>query len=652
MVQGSEVIIVLGVATGALLAGKLLRLPPLVSYLVGGVLAGPAAFALVEPSPSLESIAEIGVALLLFGVGIEFSLDQMRRILPRMVASGGAQMPLTVLLTALLFRGLGAAWPVALFAGLLVSLSSTAIVFKLFSETGEIDAPLGKASAGILLFQDLALVPMMLLVPALAHPGEGVWPQLGVALLKAAAVIVLLLVLARAVLPRILELAAKTRVPELFPLAALVAALGTALLAYKLGLSLPIGAFLAGLALSESRFAHQVFAELMPLRDAFVAVFFTTVGMLFDPTMVFAEPGLLVAMLTGVLLKGLLIGSIVALLWRSLPLGILAGAGLAQIGEFSFVLANAGERAGILEPAMAQAFLGCAILSMGATPLLMAAGRRLAQWAGPSVETPRAPEIQDHVVLIGFGLTGRALARVLRETGIAFVVVDMVPDELDEAKRLGVPTIVGDASRRAVLDAAGLGRARAAVITVDQPDVTRRIVSLLRQMNGTLRIIARAQRVDEVAGLERLGADEVIAAEFETSIELLVRLLAGLGIPRHIVRIQESVIRAGHYRALRGAGTTEDFFSEVRRLVAGGVVDTALVGKGSPAAGRTLAELALQQDPGVVVLSVLRQELPLPAPGGMTRLEPGDLVVLFGPHESMDRALDRFDAPREPISGG
>jgi len=327
-----DLIVLLAVATGGLLLGRRLRLPPIVAYLLAGIVAGPGGFGWMTRSDEVAHVAEIGVTLLLFGVGIEFSLDRIRRILPRMLPSGTFQVGLTVALSALIFTWSGAAWPMAIFAGFLLSLSSTAIVFKIYHEEGVLDAPQGQAAAGILLFQDLAIIPMMLLVPVLAHPGESPGTGAFTALGKAAGTLAALLFLARAVLPRALDLVARSRTQEIFPLAALVIALGTAFGAVQLGFSPPIGAFVAGLALSGSRYAHQVFAEVLPLRDAFVAIFFTSMGMLLDPKVVASDPGILGGVIVLALLKGVLIGALVGWIWRSRRLAILAGFGLAQVG--------------------------------------------------------------------------------------------------------------------------------------------------------------------------------------------------------------------------------------------------------------------------------------------------------------------------------
>ena len=641
-----NVVILLAIATAGAVVGRAARIPTVVAYLVGGVLVGPGGLRLVARSEDVEHLAELGVALLLFGVGIEFSLDRLRRILGRMLATGGSQVVLTIIATALVFRLLGTPWPPALFVGFLVSLSSTAVVFKLLDDAGELDAPHGLAAAGIALFQDLALVPMMLVVPFLAS-GGGEWIEIVRALGSAVFAVAVLLLLSRTVLPRALGFLARKGTPELYPLAALVVAFGTAIGASALGLSLPIGAFLAGLALSGSVFAHQMFAELVPMRDAFVAIFFTSIGMLLVPAPLLASPAPLAGMVGLVLFKGVLIAAIVGLVWRSWRIAVLTGAALGQIGEFSFVLARDGVAAGLASPALEQAFLGAAILTMAGTPFALGAARRVAGFrAGATKRTSEGGESADHVLLVGYGITGRALARVLRDMGLPFEVVDLLRDSVEEGRREGIPVRFGDATRRAVLEAAGAGRARAVVVAIADPSATRRIVAQIRQMNPTARILARARRVEDVTPLERMGADEVLPADFEISIELLARLLLHLGVPRHVVRVHESIVRLDHYQALRGIGRTPELLAQTRQIIMGGVLETAQVMEGSPAAGRTLAELALRRTTGVTLLNFVRGGVPQPAPDGGTRLKVGDLLVLYGPHEAIDRAHRLFQPER------
>jgi CPA2 family monovalent cation:H+ antiporter-2 len=323
------------------------------------------------------------------------------------------------------------------------------------------------------------------------------------------------------------------------------------------------------------------------------------------------------------------------------------GVGLAQVGEFSFVLADTGVDHGLLPKALEQAFLGGAIVTMAATPFLMMMARRLVR-LGEHVPGDHEAALSGHVVVIGYGTTGQAVARVLGDTGIRFLAVDALPEAVEAATRERLPVHFGDATRRAVLDRLGVGRARAVVVAVSDPVATRRIVSLVRQLTDEARVIVRVRRVAEIDELERLGADEVIPSEFETSIEIFVRLLQHLGVPRHVTRVQESLIRLGHYRALRGVGRTTELLTDARRLIAGGILETAQVMPGSAACGRTLAEMNLRRTTGATVLSVVRGERPLPTADGHTRLEPEDLIVLYGTHEAIDRAQVLL----EPTTGG
>lgn len=641
-----DIVSLLGVAAVGLMIGARLRLPPIVVYLLAGLLVGPAGLGLVHRSGAIEQLAELGIALLLFGVGIELSPATLRRGLGRLALTGALQVGLTVALTVWLLTSAGVPQRPAVLLGFLVALSSTAILFKLYEDTGEFAAPHGRIAAGVLLFQDLMLVPMILLVPALAAPtGAAASAAAARGLVTAALALGALLVVARALLPRTMALVARAGLPELFPITSVVVALGTALLATQLGLSLPIGAFLAGLALSGSPYAHQVFGELLPLRDAFVALFFTSVGLLIRPHDLFLQPEIGALVLAAVVVKGIVTSLVVAVLWRSPRLGVHTGIALAQIGELSFVLAQAGGRAGVLAPAAEQAFLASAVLTMALTPLLV----RVAAWAArlgvglPAAAAPGGPT--DHVIVVGYGHSGAAVARVLREAGLRFVVIEMLADAVEQARRDGMPFVFGDATLRAVLQYAGVLDARVAVVTVGEPLATRRVVSLVRQLAPAARIIVRARTVLEIDELENLGADEVVASELEASVELFVRTLTHLGVPRHVVRLQESIVRADRYQALRGFGTTAELITKTRHLIESGVLETAVVLEGSALAGRSLAEVDLARRTGVVALSLVRGGVPQPVPTADTRLAAGDLVVLFGAHEAIDRALGLFEHP-------
>ncbi len=634
-----ELVILLALACTGLLLGRSLSLPAVVCYLLTGIVAGPGLLGLLEPSAEISELAEIGVALLLFGVGVEFSLFELGRGALRGLLTGLAQVLLSVAATAWLLTSLGLESMTALAVGFLVALSSTAVVFKLYDDHGQFRAPQGQAAVGILLFQDLALVPMMLVLPLLAAPAAAGGAEAAVSLLKAVAAVVALLVTARALLPRALALAARAGTPELFPPLALLIALGTALGATHMGLSLPIGAFLAGLALSGSPYAHQVFAELLPLRDAFMAVFFTSVGLMLDPSVAFKVPVLIAVVALAVVIKGALAGIAVGLAWRSARLGMLAGLSLAQIGEFSFVLGNEAARLGLIGQDLEQAFITVAVLSMAATPWMFSAGTKLADRTGEPGQAATAHGHGQGVLIVGYGETGQAVARVLSETSIPFVAIDMKAERVRAGAAEGMSVRFGDAGRRAVLESCGAAGVRAVLIAISDPAATKRIVRLVRSLNPAASILARSQGVEDIAELETLGVNEVVPAKLEASVELFARLLVLMGVPRHVARLQESIIRLGRYGAMRGVSSSGELLPEIERLIRGGIIETLEVMEGSEADGATLGGLDLRKRCGATALILLRGEEPVTNPVLDTRLEAGDLLVLYGPHQAIASAM-------------
>ena len=664
-----DLVLLLAIACAGLLVGRLLGLPAMVAWLLAGVAAGPAGLGLLGYSDNLARLAELGVALLLFGVGVEFSLVGLRQRLARLLATGGAQVVVTAGATTLLFHEMGLTMQAAVVGGMLVSLSSTAVVFRLYSVSGELSAPHGQAAAGVLLFQDLALVAMMMVLPLLGGAANASAPELAMGVVRAVAAVVFLLVAARALLPPLLELAARAGAAELFPPLALLVALGTAMGASALGLSLPVGAFLAGLALSGSPYAQQATAELLPLRDAFLAVFFTSVGLLFAPAEIGSGGLLVLAILAAVLLKGAVSAAVVALGWRSVRVGLMAGVGLAQVGEFSFVLGQEALGLGLIDDAFFQGFLGAAILSMAVTPFATQAARRLYDI---DISAPGGDDQQanaragapgtERVLLLGYGQAGRAMARVLDSSGLSFVALDLAVDRVNEGVGDGYDLRFGDASRRATLEAAGGANCRAVVVGLGDPWATRAAVRLLRQMNPDVPILARAGNEEEISVLEKLGADEVISTGFESSVHLLATLLERLGVPRHVARVQESILRMDAYGVLRGHAASAQLLPEVDKLLRGGTLVTAEVMQGSRACGSSLASLvgpisgeetAGEQTPGertspeemAAVLSLVRDEQPLSNPPASTILEAGDLLVLYGPHAGIDAVLRQLEPP-------
>ena len=626
-----------------------LKLPALPGFIVAGVLLGPNALGLVSDVHQVESLAEVGVILLLFTIGIEFSLSRLREMGRQVVIGGGAQVLLTVGLAAAVAAALGLAWPVAVLVGFLVALSSTAIVLKGLADKGEIDTPHGRLATGVLIFQDLCVVPMMLVLPFLAGAadGEGGAAGLAWALAKAGLVVAGVLVLARTVVPRVLSEIVKTRSRELFLIAVILVGTLTALGTAAAGASLALGAFLAGLVISESDYGHQAMAELLPFRDVFISLFFVTVGMLVQVGFLRDHPVLALAGVAAIMGgKSVLAALGPAVLGYSGRVALLAGLAVSQIGEFSFVLARQGRGAGILAEGPYQTFLAVAVLTMLVTPFALQSGPalldalerwipldRLLPGFRPQALTPVGEPLTDHVIVAGYGLNGRNLAAALRSIRAPYLIVELNAQTVRQARARGEPAFYGDATREEILRGLGAERARMLVVAISDPAATRRMVRVARALNPRIHIIARTRYVVEMPELTRLGADVVIPEEFETSIEIFARVLAHYGVPRGDIERLVEEIRGSQYEMLRGDASGRlslDGVAGVPQMA----IERLRLAPQSALAGKRLAATGLRSETGALVLSVVRGDAEIATPGPQFRLVAGDVLVVVGqPHQ-------------------
>jgi CPA2 family monovalent cation:H+ antiporter-2 len=535
-----------------------LRLPIIVGFMVTGVLIGPFGLGLISDVAAVEAMAEIGVVLLLFTIGLEFSLRRIIELKRLVLWGGGLQVGITASAVALLAYVLDRPLNQSVFFSFLFALSSTAIVLRTYMDRAELDAPHGKAGVGILLFQDLCIVPMMLIVPILSGK-EGssishVALTLGTALLAVAVIIFM----ARIVIPRALYHIVNLRSPEVFIIFVVLVSLGTAWLTSRFELSLALGAFIAGLVLSESEYSHQIVADILPFRDVFNGVFFISIGMLLSAGFLVANlPTVLIWVCALIVGKALIVLLVVRLLGYSLRVATMTGLGLAQVGEFSFILAKVGIAQGLLS------FLAASIISMVATPFLIKAGPRI----GYAVQSLLSPDslleptlmgfnrddqgLRGHVVVVGYGLNGRNLAKVLKKVKVSYTVLELNPEVVRELSEKGEPIQYGDATRREVLHKAGVEHARILVVAISDPIATRRAVALAREMNPHIHIIVRTRYMTELPDLYKLGANEVIPEEFETSIEIFSRVLREYGIARNVILREVDAIRHEGYQILR-----------------------------------------------------------------------------------------------------
>ncbi|HET7790159.1 MAG TPA: cation:proton antiporter [Gemmatimonadales bacterium] len=639
-----DLAVVFAVSLVVILVFHRVRLPPLPGFIVAGALVGPNGLRLITDAGGVESLAGVGVILLLFTIGIEFSLSRLREMGRQALAGGLVQMGLTIAVTAVAGLAVIGQWQVALFLGFLVALSSTAIVLKVLTDKGEIDAPHGRLATGMLIFQDLCVVPIMLVLPFLAGRASGGILGLGLAMGKAVLVVIGVVIAARTLVPRALQEILKTKSRELFLIAVILLGTLTALGTAAAGASLALGAFLAGLVISESDYAHQALAELLPFRDIFISLFFVTVGMLVQLDFIRAHPfitfGGVAVVLAG---KSLSAAAGPALMGYSGRVALLAGLGVSQIGEFSFVLAKEGREAGLVTPGLYQAFLAVAVFTMLVTPFILQGGPYILDEIERFVPLdtllpgfrPKSfasvPEpLTDHVIIAGYGLNGRNLAAALRSISAPYLIVELNSQNVRNARARGEPAFYGDATREEILKALGIERARMFVVAISDPAATRRMVRVARALSPGVHIIARTRYVVEMPELTRLGANVVIPEEFETSIEIFARVLAHYQVPRNDIDSLVDEIRASQYQALRSGAPARLTLSGVVGGIPQMVAERVRLVPGSPAVGQTLAQTELRTRTGALVLALNRGESDIATPDPRLRLATGDVLFVVG----------------------
>lgn len=631
-----------------LLVAVPLRVPPLVALLLTGLLIGPSGIGWISDREEVEAFAEIGVVLLLFTIGLEISLEKLRELRRPFLIGGSVQAAVTTLVATAIGLAAGLDRGQAVLLGFVIALSSTAIVLKLYADRGESETPQGRSVLGILLFQDLLIVPMIVLVPVLAGEAGSTASDLLLRFSGSLVAIVAIVVVARRVAPFVFDRIAGGRARELLLLGSLALCLALAWLTHSLGLSTALGAFVAGLLIGETEYAHQAMADIGPFRDLFVSIFFISVGMLVDLDYASAHlPLIVLAALAVILIKSFITGGAVAAVGLPNRTRFLVGMGLAQVGEFSFLLMEVGRSHGLLGGEIYQLLLSSIVLTMLATPLLIqvaplaADGWTRLWWVRAEAGAEAPPDgLRDHVIILGFGAGGRLIARVLREVRIPFVAVDLDAAAVKAARGAGEPVQYGDATRREVLRQAGIGRARLVVFVLSDPSALPRAVRLARELNPAAELIVRTRRVQEIESIRRGGANEVVAEEFETAIEIFTLVLRRYHVPRNIVRAQTRLLRGEGYRMLRSPTLAGEAPEALLRALEMGTTDVFRLEQGSPAVGRTLQDLEFRRRTGATVLAVVRGEEGVPNPPGGMRLIAGDDLVLVGSHEEVERGFD------------
>ncbi|WP_455244248.1 cation:proton antiporter domain-containing protein [Petrachloros mirabilis] len=632
------------------------RLPSIAGFLVAGALIGPNGLNLISDIAIVQVLAEIGVVLLLFTIGIEFSLVQLASLRRLLFIAAPLQVGGVLLVAWLGALVVGLTWREGIFWGFLFSLSSTAIVLKALANKGDSDSVHGRATIGILIFQDLAVVPMMLLTPILASQTDGAGLPILYTLGESILVVGLVIAAAWYAVPKLLEHIVRSRSRELFLLTVIVLCLGIAWLTSLGGLSLALGAFIAGLIISESEYSHQAMAEVLPFRDSFNSLFFVSIGILMDWRVLLGHPLLVPALLLAILLIKFVAG-----FGASLAVGIpprsavMVGVALAQVGEFSFILAQQGQDSGLLQGDPYQLFLAVSVLSMIVTPFLMQwspsvarrveAVQRLHRWLPSRTEAHvlqvegKHIRLKDHVIIVGYGLNGRNLARVLGETEIPYVALDLDGDTVRRESRHGVPIYFGDATNPNVLHHARIEDAKVLVVAISDPFITRRTVQVAKGLNPKIRIVVRTRYLRELQELHDLGADDVVPEEFETSIEIFALVLRTYNLPQEFITRKAEQVRREGYALLRRSELPELAHHLRGGTLTDAEVETCRIDDDSPAVGKTFADLSIRPRSGASVIALTRSGVTESNPSIKTKLKAGDIIVLLGSRAQIRRAM-------------
>jgi CPA2 family monovalent cation:H+ antiporter-2 len=646
-----DIVIILGLSVLIILLFQRLKLPALLGFLITGIVAGPSGLNLIKASHEVELLSEIGIIFLLFVIGIEFSLKGLMSIRNTVFWGGLLQVGGTITITAFTATWMGMPLPSSVFLGFLLALSSTAIVLKMLQERGEVSSPHGRVAVAILIFQDIIVVLMMLMIPLLAgrstNPGADLLLLFG----KLAGILVVLVLLGKYVVPLLFKRVVRAKSRELFLLTTVVLCFATAWLTSAVGLSLALGAFFAGLIISESEYSHQATANILPFREIFISFFFVSVGMLLDLDFFFAHFFAIHALAFAVILLKFSVLFITGFLLRyPVKTVLLASLALFQVGEFSFLLSVRGMEYDLLTDEVYQYFLAVSIISMGATPFVIKYSEQI---VAVFLLAPLPPKVRkrmrkfadnqkgkvqldpnqlkDHVVVIGFGINGENVAKATREAKIPFVVIELDPSSIERAKNIDIPVVYGDASEPAILEHVHIQDARVVVIAISSAEDTKRIISAVRDYSRTVYIIVRTRHLREIETNLALGADEVIPEEFETSIEIFTKVLKKYLVPGDEITHFVSQIRAHNYDVLRRLGANDDENNfPVLHIPEIEIVSLPVRQGNNRIVGKSIGESNLRKEFNVNILAIRRDGKYITRLTPETKIEQDDVLYLFG----------------------
>ncbi len=648
------IVVILGLSVLISLLFHRFKIPAIIGFLITGIIAGPHGLSLTSATHEVEMLAEIGVIFLLFIIGIEFSLKSLASIGQTVLWGGLIQMGGTILITFLIAWQAGFPWNQSLFIGFLLSLSSTAIVLKMLIDRGEMHAPQGRIALAILIAQDIIVVPLMLITPLIAGNSSNVFHDILILVIKVVVVLAVVALLARYIMPFILKQVVRTKSRELFILTIIVMCFATAWFTSLMGLSLALGAFFAGLIISESEYSHQAMANIIPFREIFISFFFVSIGMLLD-IQFFFDNILIVLLLTVIVvaIKGLIGGIAAFVLGYPARIAIIAALLIFQVGEFAFVLSVTGMENNLMAQNTYQYFLAVSILTMGISPFII-------QYASPFADILiRAPiprpvrsrldsfkrikthvhedvhRLKNHLVIIGYGINGKNLAKAAARADIPFVVIELDPQLIEEAKANGVPVVFGDAANPTILQHVALPDARVVVIAISDPEATLKIIHELRRINVTAHVIVRTRYLKDVEQYITSGADVVIPEEFETSIEIFTRVLMHYLVPRDEIEEFTEQIRQSNYEMMRSVQPEK--FPKIKSLQIPNMEISVVAVRHTAAqlGGKTIMEIAFRSRHNISLLAIRRGEQFISRLSDDFTVELDDVIYIAGNSEAI-----------------
>lgn len=639
-----------------------IKVSAIVGFFITGILAGPGGFGLVKAVSEVQLLAEIGVIFLLFTIGIEFSLEKFSQLRRSVLLGGSLQIGLTFLAVFLITHFSGLSTKESVFIGFLISLSSTAIVLKLLQDKDEMDSPHGRTSLGILIFQDIAVVPMILFIPLLAGAAGNLNVDIFVFLLELAGIIFFITVGTKWIIPWVLYHIARLQSRELFILSVIAICLSITWLTTVIGISPALGAFLAGLMISNTEHSHQALGSILPFRDVFISFFFISIGMLFNINFFFQYFLVIFLIVAGVLILKSLIASIVtAILGFSFRIIVLVGLILSQIGEFSFILAATGIQYNLLSESSYQIFISLSVITMAVTPFILNSSpfivSNLLKLPVPEkLKTGSYPmriseklKLKDHVVIVGYGVNGRNVARATKTADIPYLIIEMNPEIVKKEKEEGESIYYGDATHETVLRHSNIENARVLVVAISDPFATQKIIGSARRLNDGVYIIVRTRYIQNMDELYNLGADEVIPEEFETSVEIFSRVLAKYLVPSEEINEFTSRIRLDHYEMFRDLAINGTSICNLKKCPSNVEISLFQVQKDSAVEGKSIRETGLESGYDVNVLAVFRNSQKneiLPNPDENTIFYADDTAVLLGSPENIFKAATLFHKDR------